>query len=99
MATVELLLPIAIAVEPVRVIPALPVINPSAVIAPIPVMIPVASISQSLLLIATVAELLPRVVTPVEARVVNDPDDPEIAAPDIAPADVITIEGEFKKFL
>jgi hypothetical protein len=60
--------------EPVVEMLAVVVMLPSAVIAPIPVIAPVVEISQSLLSIATVAELLPIVVTPVDESVVNAPD-------------------------
>ncbi len=67
---------------------------PSAVIAPMPVMAPVASMSQSLELTATVAELLPSVVTPVEERVVKAPLEAEeapMAVPSMAPPLMSTV--------
>ena len=99
MFTALLLLVFKEIVPPEIVAPAVPVKSPSALMVPMLDMLPVASISQSEELMATVAELLPKVVTPVESRVVNDPAPPEIEAPVMAPEEEITIEGVFKKFL
>ena len=68
-------------------------IAPSEVIAPIPVNAPVVDISQSDESMATVAVLLPMVVTPVDERVVVVTP----VAPVIAPAPEISIEAVFRK--
>ena len=62
----------AVITKPLK--PVAPVIAPSIAIPPIPVISPVVEISQSEELMATVAELFPIVVIPVEDKVVKAPE-------------------------
>src|SRR3989339_8583 len=69
---------LAVTTKPLK--PVAPVMAPFRAMAPIPDMAPVASMFQSEESMATVAELFPMVVTPVEDRVVKAPV-PGVVAP------------------